>query len=192
MTTTKQAAGNRRNAKKSTGPRAAEGKAIVARNRVTHGLSSRRVVLGDENEAEYAELQHELACELRPEGTVETYLVNRIGATMWRLARCAGIEADLLEKHRRDPFGHDLGLAQGFERAGRWGRDVLGQLRHHEATGERSLYRALHTLKRLQALRSGGSSELFWYPTPGGALPEGSLSLTAPVTLPGSHDGRRS
>ena len=192
MSTTKQALANRSNAKKSTGARSTEGKAIAARNAVTHGLSSRRVVLGDENEAQYADLQHELACELRPEGTVETYLVNRIGATMWRLARCGGIEADLLEKHRRDSFGHDLGLAHGFECAGRWGPDVLGQLRRHEATSERSLYRALHTLKQLQSLRSGSSSDVFSYPMPADALPEGSPSLAAPVTLPGSHAGYHS
>jgi hypothetical protein len=42
MTTDKQIAANRRNAARSTGPKTEAGKAIVARNAVSHGLLSRR------------------------------------------------------------------------------------------------------------------------------------------------------
>ena len=49
MTSEARVAANRRNAAKSTGPRTAEGKAIVAQNAVKHGLWARQAVLRDED-----------------------------------------------------------------------------------------------------------------------------------------------
>jgi hypothetical protein len=54
MTSTKQIEANRRNALASTGPRTQEGKAIVARNAVKHGLTAQSVLLPDEHEATIA------------------------------------------------------------------------------------------------------------------------------------------
>ncbi|HEX9841636.1 MAG TPA: hypothetical protein VGC20_02755 [bacterium] len=45
MASKKQIAANRRNAKKSTGPRPPEGKAASAQNAVKHGLLSRTPLL---------------------------------------------------------------------------------------------------------------------------------------------------
>jgi hypothetical protein len=44
-TSEKQKAANRRNAKKSTGPKTVEGKAAVSRNAIKHGLHSSHIVL---------------------------------------------------------------------------------------------------------------------------------------------------
>jgi len=48
MASKKKIAANRRNAKKSTGPKTPEGKAVSAQNATRHGLLSRRAVLPDE------------------------------------------------------------------------------------------------------------------------------------------------
>jgi len=54
MTTKKQAAANKENAKNSTGPKTPEGKAVVAMNAISHGILSRRLFLGGENPVEFA------------------------------------------------------------------------------------------------------------------------------------------
>ena len=46
-------AANRLNAQKSTGPRTAEGKAVVAQNAVKHGLLAREGLLRGEDREEY-------------------------------------------------------------------------------------------------------------------------------------------
>ena len=53
MTSQAKIQANRRNAEKSTGPKTEEGKAVVSRNAVTHGLTSRYDVLSCEDPAEY-------------------------------------------------------------------------------------------------------------------------------------------
>ena len=56
MATKAQIAANRRNAKKSTGPKTAEGKAASCMNALRHGLRAEKAVLPNENEEEYAKI----------------------------------------------------------------------------------------------------------------------------------------
>ena len=51
MTSDKQADANRRNARKSTGPKTPEGKAVARLNAVKHGLLSQEVLLPGEDES---------------------------------------------------------------------------------------------------------------------------------------------
>src|SRR5260370_30377070 len=53
MVSEKQLEANRQNARKSTGPRSAEGKFRASRNAVKHGLTAESVVLPNEDPAEY-------------------------------------------------------------------------------------------------------------------------------------------
>ena len=53
MTTQAQTAANRINSQKSTGPRTAEGKAVVSQNAVKHGLLAREAVIRGEDPGEF-------------------------------------------------------------------------------------------------------------------------------------------
>ena len=51
MSTQAQTKANRQNSKKSTGPRTAEGKAVVSKNAVKHGLFAAEAVITGEDPA---------------------------------------------------------------------------------------------------------------------------------------------
>ena len=59
---------NRQNAKKSTGPRSAQGKAASSRNGLTHGLSANKHILLDEDTEEFLLLLKDLYDRFRPVG----------------------------------------------------------------------------------------------------------------------------
>jgi hypothetical protein len=67
MATAKQAAANRRNAAKSTGPRTKSGKARSRRNALKHGLSAEQVVMLGEDPAAFEALRDDLYNHYQPE-----------------------------------------------------------------------------------------------------------------------------
>ena len=94
--TEKQLAANRRNARKSTGPRTPEGKRRSSRNALKHGLLAAEVVITDgdgaERQQDFDRLLADLCADLRPVGIVERSLVERIAACYWRLRRAQRYE----------------------------------------------------------------------------------------------------
>ncbi len=83
---------NRRNAKRSTGPRTAEGKQRSSRNAITHGTFCRDLLLPGEDEAELLSLQRGIYTSLSPQDEMERELVDRVVAAQWRLRRARGAE----------------------------------------------------------------------------------------------------
>lgn len=194
MTSEKQLAANRRNAEKSTGPRTSEGKAIVARNALQHGLLAQDALLPGEDAGELAMMSERLAEELQPEGELEQMLVERVVGAMWRLRRLGRIETGLLVWEYYDqleararargrpsaPLIELLGvdgppdeeelrkadeaqarqetdiatLGRAFAEDAR-GANAFSKLSRYETAIERSLFRALHELQRMQAARRG-------------------------------------
>ena len=77
MTSEKQVAANKENAKKSTGPKTEEGKTLVAENAVKHGFLSQKLFLPRENPTVFATLHDELQLALRPRGLLELTLVEK-------------------------------------------------------------------------------------------------------------------
>ena len=138
---------NRKNALRSTGPRTQEGKAIVAWNALKHGLLSRETVLYTESRTAFRALAASLLEHLQPVGVLECLLVDRIVANTWRLRRVHVVESDLLS---------DATLATPGERYCAVS-DLLPNLSRYEAAIDRSLFRALHELERLQLRRSGAA-----------------------------------
>jgi|SRR5579862_8025972 len=86
-----QVEANRANARRSTGPRTAVGKANSKMNAVKYGILAREVVLrgeaGSEREQEFQSLYRQFWVHLAPVGPMETMLVERMVTTYWRLHR---------------------------------------------------------------------------------------------------------
>ncbi len=95
MGTEKQAAANRKNARRSTGPKTAAGKEKVRYNAVTHGLLVKATLLPDEDEAAFNALSTRIRNDLRPVGEMESILVDRIINIEWRLRRFSHVETGL-------------------------------------------------------------------------------------------------
>jgi hypothetical protein len=138
---------NRRNAMRSTGPRTPEGKAVVALNAMKHGLLSREVLIKSESEADLIAFAKRMRAQLAPVGELELLLADRIVSTAWRLRRALALEAMLLGEKGADGPGSLNPLTY------RPDRDKLLTFARYEAALERSLYRALHELRQVQAER---------------------------------------
>src|SRR5688572_7762519 len=90
-----RAAANRANARKSTGPRTAEGKAKSSMNAVKHGLTAQSAVLPGESREELEALARSVHAQLKPAGAIQRILAERVVSVAWKLRRCAAAEADL-------------------------------------------------------------------------------------------------
>ena len=95
MVSQKQLEANRRNAKKSTGPRTPEGKARAATNALNHGILSRLEVLPHlERQQDWEEHLASIRAALQPQGYLEELLVQRVARYSWRLQRVDRYERD--------------------------------------------------------------------------------------------------
>jgi hypothetical protein len=95
MTSERQQAANRANARHSTGPKTSEGKAAVRLNAVRHGLLTRDVVLPEEDADAFEELFNQVRANLSPAGPIEEFLADRVVNTIWRLRRSERAETAL-------------------------------------------------------------------------------------------------
>ena len=175
-----QAESNRRNAKKSTGPRTPEGKAASSRNGLTHGLSGdKHFILEGEDPEAFLRLLQDLHDHLRPVGDSEELVVQRIAAAQWRLDRAFALETGIyreestilnrIDRNKReyhelciskgqkdtppDPHDPDDLLARAFMEGGK-GPDNFTRLVRYETAIERSIERGMKHLKALQAARN--------------------------------------
>lgn len=93
---------NQSNAKKSTGAKTAEGKSIVAKNALKHGVFAKQLVLSDENPEDYQQLFNELQTALNPVGALEYSLVERVAVTLWRQRRLIRSETAHIQLSNKD------------------------------------------------------------------------------------------
>jgi len=100
---------NRRNAKKSTGPRTTQGRAHSSRNGLKHGLFARprmEFALLGEDASQYEELKTALFAEYKPLGVLEELEVEQILECWWGLRRAKRYETALARIAVRD-FGRE-------------------------------------------------------------------------------------
>lgn len=145
MTTDKQIEANRKNAKLSTGPVTSEGKAVVSRNAIRHGILSNRVLINDEEKELHEEFCASMMNQLQPTGSLEAYFTERIISTAWRLRHIVNIETLMLEKAKRGYMS--TSYREAFE--GNSARN-MSLLSRYERSLENSLYRALKELNSLK------------------------------------------
>ena len=90
-------AANRENAKKSTGPRSAKGKARASLNALVHGIFAKHSVLTDpplmENVTQFLSLLQSDRAQFNPIGVLEDAIVQQIADVKWKQSRLARYEA---------------------------------------------------------------------------------------------------
>ena len=155
MATEAQVTANRLNAQKSTGPRTPEGKALVARNAVKHGLLGEQIVVEGEDRLKFAFHRDEMMRALTPVGEVEITLAERLVGLSWRLQRierlqvqafetlCAGALEGLADEMSDEKLALGRIVVQDFS-----GPRVLDKLLMYERRIEHSLCRILGELRR--------------------------------------------
>jgi len=108
MTSRRQLAANRANARRSTGPKTKAGKARAARNSLTHGLTARQIVIGSEDPKKFEELRKGLERDFKPTTTIVRELVERLAGLLWRLRRVPVLEAALMKARFEEISPRDL------------------------------------------------------------------------------------
>lgn len=165
MTSRAQAAANRANAARSTGPRSEAGRRRSSLNALKHGLTSNRCVLPAEDRSAHERLRADLHARLQPEGEAEGRCLDDICVQYARLSRLAQAEAGAWNAFwdpdvwpRRPAFGAEVeGLAHetvGLGAAVKAGvMTDLVRLSLYEQRIRRALEKAEAQLARLQAAR---------------------------------------
>jgi len=180
MATKAQIDANRKNAKKSTGPKTAEGKAAVARNALKHGLCSMNAVIYGEEKEEYEIHRQAYLDELKPVGVMESMLAERIVSLVWRLRRAElmqnqaidykivmvcddsnfGVTQNVLPKALRQTLARTRELGCKLDLGRALTRDlsnqrVMERLLMYERRIESSMFRTIKEFERLQKIRKG-------------------------------------
>src|SRR5918998_6619523 len=114
------------------------------------------------------EVGERLRTELQPVGELENMLVDRIISAHWRLRRLGRVEAGIFtykyygtlsDTREMEPMqeANTTTLGNAFV-TDAIETNAFSKLSRYETTIERSLFKALHELQRLQAARGAGST----------------------------------
>ena len=146
MSSSAQIAANRQNAQLSSGPRTPEGRSVSSRNATTHGLSAGFLVLPHEDQAAFDNLLLAYDAEFTPRSEHESFLVEQMVQSRWKLARINRLEVEVVRRMcdpEPAPASPDAILAASMlEKT----RDASAALQRHSAAAERSYYRARREL----------------------------------------------
>jgi hypothetical protein len=155
----KQQKANKKNAQKG-GVKTEAGKEVSKYNAIKHGLLSEKVVLPSEDHDSYEDLKTTLKEQMNPADQIEAVLVERIASNIWRLQRLMKIESrtmsskdefddellDTFDPLRESENGHAPSMPSKVESE---------KLTRYERMLEKSIYKALHELQRIQSARAG-------------------------------------
>lgn len=98
MATKEQIAANRKNAKKSTGPKSIPGKAKTKLNGLKHGLRAHQVVLPTEDPAAFQAHLDAWFDDWQPPTMARAQLVEDAAVAAWRKKRCVRVESQRLSQ----------------------------------------------------------------------------------------------
>jgi len=136
MSSPAQILANQANAQHSTGPVTEEGKARVAANRITHGLTSSDFrLLPWESVDQYVEYATSTKAEYNPQTREEERLVDGIIQHYWLMQRALTLQHPFLLK------GSVLNPAE---------QKTLGLYMRYQSTNERAYFKALRELRTIR------------------------------------------
>jgi hypothetical protein len=149
MATQKQIEANRRNSRKSTGPRSAEGRAASSQNALKSGIYANSHIIRGENAEDLDALKAEYYGCYHPTTPAERMLVDTLIDSEWLLRRHRALEANLWEESasRRHYPKEGFDLAEAY----RLCITQLDSLQRRINAAQRNYRNALKDLERLQA-----------------------------------------
>ena len=133
-------AANAANAQRSSGPRTEAGKAISARNALQHGLSAKQLVVTEDQQQDFEDMQTRLHAEIDPQGPLEEETFKQLLSANWNLHRFRILEAGLMANNL-DPLLDDS-VTKTLDRLYRYAG-------HHQ----RAYHKAMAELRTLQTNR---------------------------------------
>jgi hypothetical protein len=164
MISERQLAANRRNAQKSNGPKTPEGRAAVRLNALKHGFTAAEIILPTvESEADFEAFRQAFLDKCQPVGPIEEVLVEDMVISRWRLSRIRKMEPGFFAKKlhnlkaiREEHYSHLSGYAHLTHVLADDAlyQDVYGKMSRYEGRFQRTFFKALKELERLQALRA--------------------------------------
>ena len=132
------------------GPQTPQGKVISSQNALSHGLTSAKLVLPWENQAEFDHLLNGLLAEHQPATITEEIMVKKMAEQYWRLIRARNKEHFFYSNcppPDADPEEH-----------ARWEKALLLTQRY-ATRHERAFHKCLSTLRTLQKERRAREAE---------------------------------
>jgi hypothetical protein len=105
---------NRRNAKKSTGPKTEEGKARSAMNSIKYGIYSDKYLIKDESYEEFHNYRKKILKCLNPTNAVLFDMATHVVSNGWEYQRCTLLESKILNSKS---LKHDAERKQNNEEA---------------------------------------------------------------------------
>jgi hypothetical protein len=128
-------------------------------NALKHGILSNMVLLKSERAETLENLRTSLNEEFMPIGGLESMLVERIIVNFWRLRRIIYVEKNSMDyfENKGIIFSDDP-VSESVKNT--LDNDAIEKVLRYETTVERSLFRTMHELERLQAKRRGEKTSL--------------------------------
>lgn len=148
MVTEAQVIANRKNGLRG-GPKTADGKLISSQNAIRHGFLAQHVLIKGERADDLKAFRESIYSIVNPEGALEELFIEKLIGAAWRLRRIIKVEGEIFEEE--DSYDQNIGPRRAFDTAS----EQLLTLMRYEANIEKSFYRALHELQRLQGMRLG-------------------------------------
>ena len=132
------------------GPKTPGGKARSSQNALKHGLLSRRVLLADEDPAEFEAHVLSYRDHFRPVGPVQNYMVDKLIALSWRAMRVQQVEGASMDQTYSDTLPVLKALPEKAKRERALVSTVCNEnvhtIRRYGVGADREYTRTLHEL----------------------------------------------
>ena len=103
-------------AKRIGGPKTSEGKAIASRNSMKSGVYSTQIVLPNERQEDFDELEQLLLEDFKPEGMAEALLVHDLAVITWKKRRLNRMEHAVMMGQLQAPISAEEFFDAGLPR----------------------------------------------------------------------------